>query len=190
MLISKYGFMDVLTTGRIVLDPSRVAAQVVSGIGFLGAGLIFVRRDAVRGLTTAAGVWITAAIGMAAGAGLPLLATLATGIYLVVALVFPALTRFLPRSGTAISAVRVRYPDGRGILRQALQTATARGFAVDELSVSALPDETRGLTTDAGRTVEVVLQVHGRGSVNELAAVLTEIPGVRAVIADDANAVA
>jgi putative Mg2+ transporter-C (MgtC) family protein len=191
MLISKYGFMDVLTTGRIVLDPSRVAAQVVSGIGFLGAGLIFVRRDAVRGLTTAAGVWISAAIGMAAGAGLPLLATLATGIYLVVALAFPALTRFLPRPGTAISAVRVRYPDGRGILRQALQTATARGFAVDELSVSALPDdETRGLATDAGRTVEVVLQVHGRGSVNELAAVLTEIPGVRAVIADDANAIA
>jgi len=127
MLISKYGFMDILTTGRIVLDPSRVAAQVVSGIGFLGAGLIFVRRDAVRGLTTAAGVWITAAVGMAAGAGLPLLAALATGIYLIVALVFPALTRFLPRSGTAISVVRVRYPDGRGILRQALQTATARG---------------------------------------------------------------
>jgi putative Mg2+ transporter-C (MgtC) family protein len=191
MLVSKYGFMDVLVTGRIVLDPSRVAAQVVSGIGFLGAGLIFVRRDAVRGLTTAAGVWITAAVGMAAGAGLPVLAALATGIYLIVAVVFPALTRFLPRSGTAISAVRVRYPDGRGILRQALQTATARGFAVDELSVSALPgDGTLGLLTDAGRTVEVVLQVHGRGSVNELAAVLTEIPGVRAVIADDANAVA
>jgi putative Mg2+ transporter-C (MgtC) family protein len=191
MLVSKYGFMDVLTTGRIVLDPSRVAAQVVSGIGFLGAGLIFVRRDAVRGLTSAAGVWITAAIGMAAGAGLPLLAALATGIYLVVALVFPALTRFLPRSGTAISAVRVRYPDGRGILRQALQAATARGFAVEELSVSALPGGGgTGMAGGPDRTVEVILQVHGRGSVNELAAMLTEIPGVRAVIADDANAIA
>ncbi|HEY8045631.1 MAG TPA: hypothetical protein VIF35_15280 [Streptosporangiaceae bacterium] len=60
-------------------------------------------------------------------------------MYLVVALVFPALSGFLPRSGTAVSAVRVRYPDGQGILRQALQTATARGFAVNELSVSALP---------------------------------------------------
>jgi putative Mg2+ transporter-C (MgtC) family protein len=119
MLVSKYGFMDVLVPGRIVLDPSRVAAQVVSGIGFLGAGLIFVRRDAVRGLTTAAGVWITAAVGMAAGAGLPVLAALATGVYLLVAGVFPALTRFLPRSGTAVSVVRVRYPDGRGILRRA-----------------------------------------------------------------------
>ena len=68
MLISKYGFTDVLERGLVVLDPSRMAAQIVSGIGFLGAGLIFVRRDSVRGLTTAASVWITAAVGSAAGA--------------------------------------------------------------------------------------------------------------------------
>jgi putative Mg2+ transporter-C (MgtC) family protein len=74
VLISKYGFTDVLERGLVVLDPSRVAAQIVSGIGFLGAGLIFVRRDAVRGLTTAASVWVTAAVGSAAGAGLLVLA--------------------------------------------------------------------------------------------------------------------
>src|ERR1700753_91624 len=78
MLISKYGFADVLQTGRVILDPSRVAAQIVSGIGFIGAGVIFVRRDSVRGLTTAAGVWVTAAIGSAAGAGLPILAVFGT----------------------------------------------------------------------------------------------------------------
>src|SRR4029453_7366990 len=71
MLVSKYGFTDVLGDD-VVLDPSRVAAQIVSGIGFIGAGLIFVRRDAVRGLTTAATIWLTAAVGMAAGGGLPL----------------------------------------------------------------------------------------------------------------------
>src|SRR3984957_20157802 len=64
VLISKYGFTDVLLPGQIVLDPSRVAAQIVTGIGFIGGGLIFVRRDAVRGLTTAAIVWLTAAIGI------------------------------------------------------------------------------------------------------------------------------
>src|SRR3984957_15142608 len=117
MLISKYGFNDVLAPGRIVLDPSRVAAQIVTGVGFLGAGLIFVRRDSVRGLTTAAAIWVTAAVGSAAGAGLPLLAVFATGIYFLVAVVFPVVTRRLPRSTTAISALRVRYPDGRGILR-------------------------------------------------------------------------
>src|SRR5450759_3096166 len=54
LLISKYGFTNVLADGRVVLDPSRVAAQIVSGIGFIGAGLIFVRGDRVKGLTTAA----------------------------------------------------------------------------------------------------------------------------------------
>jgi hypothetical protein len=58
MLISKYGFMDILSYGRVVLDPSRVAAQVVSGIGFIGGGIIFMRRDVVRGLTTAASVMV------------------------------------------------------------------------------------------------------------------------------------
>ena len=74
MLISKYGFTDIIENGRVVLDPSRVAAQIVTGIGFIGGGVIFVRKDLVRGLTTASIVWLTAAVGMAAGAGLPILA--------------------------------------------------------------------------------------------------------------------
>ncbi len=110
MLVSKYGFADVLQTGRVILVPSRVAAQIVSGIGFIGAGVIFVRRDSVRGLTTAAGVWVTAAIGSAAGAGLPILAVFGTLVYLLVALAFPLLTRRLPRSATAISALRSATP--------------------------------------------------------------------------------
>lgn len=63
LLVSKYGFGDIVIGKLIVLDPSRVAAQIVSGIGFIGGGLIFVRGDAVRGLTTAAVVWVTAAVG-------------------------------------------------------------------------------------------------------------------------------
>src|SRR3984885_13778356 len=65
MLVSKYGFSDILSPNQVVLDPSRVAAQIVTGVGFIGGGLIFVRRDSVRGLTTATTVWVTAAIGMA-----------------------------------------------------------------------------------------------------------------------------
>src|ERR1700691_4222650 len=138
MLISKYGFTDVLEPGLVVLDPSRVAAQIVSGIGFIGAGLIFVRRDSVRGLTTAASIWLTAAIGEAAGAGLVVLAGVAAGAYLVVvALAFPALTRRLPRSATAVSSLRVRYLDGRGVLRQRLQVVTSRGVTIDDVSTGA-----------------------------------------------------
>src|SRR6202034_4592052 len=95
VLISKYGFTDVLVRGEVILDPSRVAAQIVSGVGFLGAGLIFVRRDSVRGLTTAASIWVTAAIGAASGAGLAVLALLAVGIYFLVMLAFPVAVRRL-----------------------------------------------------------------------------------------------
>lgn len=70
MIVSKYGFADVLTLEGFNLDPSRIAAQIVSGIGFLGAGMIFVRKQAISGLTTAAGVWTTAGVGMAIGAKL------------------------------------------------------------------------------------------------------------------------
>jgi putative Mg2+ transporter-C (MgtC) family protein len=96
LLVSKYGFMDVLSSGRVVLDPSRVAAQIVTGIGFIGAGLIFVKNDRVAGLTTAATVWLVTAVGMACGAGLLWLAVAVTGAYFIVALVFPILLRFLP----------------------------------------------------------------------------------------------
>jgi putative Mg2+ transporter-C (MgtC) family protein len=189
MLISKYGFNDVLEPGRIVVDPSRVAAQIVTGVGFIGAGLIFVRQDAVRGLTTAASVWVTAAVGAAAGAGLPLLASVATGAYLLVALGFPQLTRRLPTSGTAISRLLIRYPDGRGILRQVLSLVTARGFAVDQLSTETVGHQASGPERQPdGTLVEVQLHVHGRGSVNDLAAALAELPDVYAVVADDVNA--
>ena len=182
MLVSKYGFSDVLAAGQVTVDPSRVAAQIVTGIGFLGAGLIFVRRDSVHGLTTAASVWVTAAIGAAAGAGLPLLAAAATAAYLTVALAFQALSRRLPRSGTAVSLLRVRYLDGHGTLRQVLQVTTACGFAVDELAAASSGAD------DGQRMVEVLLHVHGTGSVNDLATRLSELPGVRAVTSEDANA--
>ena len=102
LLISKYGFTDVLVVDRSVLDPSRVAAQIVTGIGFIGAGLIFVRDDRVAGLTTAATVWLVTGVGMACGAGLPLLAVAATVAYFIVALVFPFVLSVLP--GTHIPA--------------------------------------------------------------------------------------
>jgi len=193
MLISKYGFTDVLEPRLVVLDPSRVAAQIVTGVGFLGAGLIFVRRDSVRGLTTAASIWVTAAIGSASGAGLPLLAALATGIYFVVALAFPLVVRRLPRSATAISALQVRYPDGRGILRDVLAEATRRGFAINDIATEALgrsqPSTRRAGPGTDRPVVQVTLHVHGRPPVTELAAALSEIDDVSAVLATDANAI-
>ncbi|MGN6033038.1 MAG: MgtC/SapB family protein [Thermomicrobiales bacterium] len=70
MIVSTYGFPIPGSEAEATLDPSRIAAQVVSGVGFLGAGVIFMRRNVVRGLTTAASVWAVAGVGLAAGGGL------------------------------------------------------------------------------------------------------------------------
>src|SRR6202789_4742892 len=109
MLVSKYGFMSILVNNRIVVDPSRIAAQIVTGIGFIGGGLIFVRRDSVRGLTTAAIVWLTTAVGMACGAGLPILAIFVTGLHFVMVFAFPLVVERLPRSKWTPSGLQVSY---------------------------------------------------------------------------------
>jgi putative Mg2+ transporter-C (MgtC) family protein len=84
MIVSQYGFTNVLTEKNVVLDPSRIAAQVVSGIGFLGAGSILARGEIVKGLTTAASIWTVAAIGLAVGGGLYLAAGSSTIIILII----------------------------------------------------------------------------------------------------------
>lgn len=83
MILSQYGFMDIIAYEGTNLDPSRIASQVVTGIGFIGAGTIIFQKQIVRGLTTAAGIWVTAGIGMAVGAGMYWLGVLATALTLV-----------------------------------------------------------------------------------------------------------
>ena len=78
MIVSQYGFQEIIKESSVTLDPSRVAAQVVSGIGFIGAGTIIFQKQIVRGLTTAAGIWATAGIGLAVGAGMYTISIAAT----------------------------------------------------------------------------------------------------------------
>jgi putative Mg2+ transporter-C (MgtC) family protein len=84
MIVSAFGFADSLSSKNVVLDPSRVAAQVVSGIGFLGAGAILARGEIVRGLTTAASIWTVAAIGLAVGGGLYFAAAASTAVIIII----------------------------------------------------------------------------------------------------------
>ena len=88
MIVSKYGFADLLNMHDIALDPSRIAAQIVTGISFIGAGTILVRREQISGLTTAAGVWATSAIGMATGAGMYSIGMLATAFLFIIQVLF------------------------------------------------------------------------------------------------------
>ncbi|PEN91827.1 methyltransferase [Bacillus cereus] len=83
MVVSKYAFSDIVFEEHMSLDPSRIAAQVVSGVGFLGAGTIIIQKQVVKGLTTAAGLWATAGIGLAIGAGMYVVGIGATILVLI-----------------------------------------------------------------------------------------------------------
>lgn len=181
ILVSKYGFTSVLIRQLIVVDPSRVAAQVVSGIGFLGAGLIIVRRDSVHGLTTAATIWLTAGVGMAAGAGLGGLAAAVTAMYFIAQYGFPALIRHLPKIGAGPATLRLTYEDGRGVLRRVLELCTSQGFRVGHVSIGG-----DGRHQQPG-AVDVVMVVYGRPPVAALAAALQELDGVYSVASTDTD---
>ncbi|MGI6012589.1 MAG: MgtC/SapB family protein [Ruminococcus sp.] len=93
MILSKYGFYDVLTQSNVSLDPSRIAASIVTAIGFLGAGVIFTRKMNVSGLVTAASIWATVGIGSAIGAGLYLCGIFSTAFFLLLQLCYHKIPR-------------------------------------------------------------------------------------------------
>jgi putative Mg2+ transporter-C (MgtC) family protein len=213
MLVSKYGFTDILENGRVVLDPSRIAAQIVSGIGFIGGGVIFVRKDLVRGLTTASIVWLTAAVGMTAGAGLPILAIAVTCGHFIVVFIFPAIERNLPKSRWAPSSLHISYEARRGALREILALCTSQDFSVSRVQVEGKPSRGKsqsGVQAAKGRgtgwedhpyevdeaplgelpkegIVTLLVEVRGARSVGRLAARLTELEGVTAVRVGDGD---
>ena len=107
MIVSQFGFADVVGTDGLRLDPARVAAQVVSGIGFIGAGTIIFQKHVLKGLTTAAGIWCTAAIGLACGSGMYVLAIVTTLLTLIC---LEAFNFFLRRFGARNVSVRFTAP--------------------------------------------------------------------------------
>lgn len=136
MLVSGYSFPDLGAGPR---DPTRMAAQVVSGIGFLGAGVIIFRKNTVRGLTTAASIWAMAGVGLAAGGGMVAEACIGTGfILLVQAGLRPLERRFFVRQQDHRLLLRVARDAGRLV---AVERAIAAGVAglVAPSGTGALP---------------------------------------------------
>lgn len=183
LLVGKYGFENALTNGLVVLDPSRVAAQVVTGVGFLGSALIIKRGETVHGLTTAATVWVTAAIGMACAAGLLVLATAVTAAHFIVVFGY---TRLHSKLGLATgpSEITVAYRDGEGVLRGVLAKCTQLGFTVGEVATEYSPADPRA---SGGRVVSMVLRLHGRGSIPHLTGELQSLDGVLQVRGGDST---
>lgn len=182
MVISKYGFFDLLNRSDIALDPSRMAAQIVSGVGFLGGGLIFVRRDIVRGLTTAASVWLVAAVGAAAGAGMYVVAPAVTMAYLLVALGIRPLSLRMPHAKGTQHDLKIRYLDGQGLLRQIVAAVAEHGMKISNLRILD------ALETEDGRYQDIVLKVDGSPRVvNSLVVDLGAMKGITEIGLDREN---
>ena len=128
MILSQFGFDNVLSNyEQVSLDPSRIASHVVTGIGFIGAGTIIFQKHVVRGLTTAAGLWVTSAIGMTAGAGMYVLSIATT---VLVLLCLEALYFILQHFGTRNITVTFSTPKEDSI-QLVLQRLRAKEVIID-----------------------------------------------------------
>lgn len=124
MIVSQYGFQQIIQENSVSLDPSRVAAQVVSGIGFIGAGTIIIQKQFVRGLTTAAGIWATAGIGLAIGAGMYGVGVAAT----ILTLIGLELLSFIFKSLGMRSSMIIFSTAEKDIIQKVTRVLSDRGY--------------------------------------------------------------
>lgn len=166
-----YGFAD--EPGTRVSDPTRVAAQVATGVGFIGAGAIIRQGTSVIGVTTAATVWMSAALGVLVAAGGYAAATIATAVTLLVLVGLRLAKPLAWRLGRTRSVVEVEYDRGQGTLRPVLDALDETGAALEDLDID---DQDRNIR-------RVIMQVRlPRGTpVDELVAAIEEHPDVRRV---------
>ena len=174
MVVSIFGFSDILNEQHVILDPSRVAAQVAIGIGFIGAGTIIFRREIVKGLTTAASIWAVAAVGLAVGGGMFLAAISATLLALaLLVLARPVKQRLFPKRK---EARRVRL-----VLRRDTSLAELRS----EIEASEVPLERIVVRPGSSTGEDDAELVLGKGSQEEellsLVEGLRHVSGVREV---------
>ena len=175
MIVSAFGFADSLSSKNVVLDPSRVAAQVVSGIGFLGAGAILARGEIVRGLTTAASIWTVAAIGLAVGGGLYFAAAVSTAVILgILAGIKPLEEAYRARN----QSCRLRLEAVSGALTpdQLKQVLGVRAGQIKRFLVSP---------NASGEEIAVLLTKVSSEDIKKFVRVLSEFDGVNSVEAVD-----
>jgi putative Mg2+ transporter-C (MgtC) family protein len=155
-----YGFGDV--RGIASGDPARVAAQVATGVGFIGAGAILRSGGTVRGLTTAATLWVSAAVGVAAGAGIYLPLGAAAALTLAVLVGLRAVTsRLLARWGGVHRRVRIEYERGHGTIGPLMRQLSELRCRVGELHVE--DDDDHCVANTGIRRVTIFVQVHDEG---------------------------
>lgn len=137
MIVSSFGFDDILGQDGVILDPSRVASLVISGIGFIGAGtILFLKRRVIYGLTTAAGLWTVAAIGLAAGGGMYAAAVATTLITLLILIGVKKIeTRFFSNDKKDLS-IRIHFQHATLSLKTVSQLLEEHGVPLGEITLT------------------------------------------------------
>ena len=149
MIVSKYGFPDIIDQPGMRVDASRIAANVITGISFLGPGVIFTRDVSVKGLTTAAGLWSVAGIGLAIGAGMYPVGIFATLLILVVQLLsYGPLKKLDGPIHEIFSITYQNVPNGLELLKSQL---AMRNIVIHHIQMEKNPDDTVTVTLNVSR---------------------------------------
>lgn len=177
MIVSKYGFADLVSSagkdlfGTHGVDPARLAAQIISGISFLGAGIIFRNGGSVRGLTTAAGIWATAGIGLAVGAGMYVIGLVGTLIVAVIQIIMHKFTIGADSLQTGQINCTVNDP---AVFRKAFDEYVARQ-KIQIIANKITHHE------DGSVSYEFSLRMHADMTVNDLTAFFESVDGIRSL---------
>ena len=176
MIISKYGFVDLSSAteffpGTHSTDPARLAAQIISGVSFLGAGIIFRNGSSVRGLTTAAGIWATAAIGLAIGAGMYVIGLLGTLIIAAIQIIMHRFTIGTDSMMVGTISCRTEQPEQ---FRKALDEYVTK----NKMQILATKVK---FNEDGSETYQFTLRMHVDTTVNDLLQFLESVEHVKAI---------
>lgn len=154
IIVSKYGFFDILQYEGLRADASRIASNVVTGVGFLGAGVIFVKDISIKGLTTAAGIWTTAGVGLAIGAGMYPLGIAASVIMVISQLI---LHRYFSRLENTANEFVVYVTDTKDSVKNLKLKLSDKNIHVEKCNITRNPDATLRLdiTVKKSRTISM-----------------------------------
>ncbi|SFE79764.1 putative Mg2+ transporter-C (MgtC) family protein [Paenibacillus algorifonticola] len=179
VLLSMYGFAAFANEPRVNLDPARLAAQVISGIGFLGAGTILRKGNGISGLTTAASLWVVAAIGLSVGAGFYVAAAISTTLAVISLFVFNKLEKTFSRT-KRIHEIRFKLAKHSSGLQDIVATFHEHGMKIHKLSILD-DDDDSSEQMGGSKTMNVIIQVKFKGTslFSDLTLVMASMDGVR-----------
>jgi putative Mg2+ transporter-C (MgtC) family protein len=179
-IISAYGFLDLLAIPHTTIDPTRIASYIVAGIGFLGGGTIFLSRqqnEKVKGLTTAATIWVIAAVGIACGIGMIYAALVTTIMMLFILFLLPLAERaILPRGSSSMRHLQIEASSVSGqFIANIYDTCIRNKITIEKLSIN--PEQ-------EGEEIDIICRIPDQETLSKVIGELHTLPDVKAIQAN------